>query len=103
MIDTHILDTNTPLQSDSSTKTMWFRLARLCTIYQGGEPTLEMYVGKRDSLGMDPTMLKFETADEFLNYTPSIGGDLLLGRINTKDNHDQMAWHCHPKSQTERG
>ena len=69
----------------------------------GGEPTLEMYVGKRDSLGMDPTMLKFETADEFLNYTPSIGGDLLLGRINTKDNHDQMAWHCHPKSQTERG
>lgn len=50
-----------------------------------------------------PYYLKFETADEFLNYTPSIGGDLLLGRINTKDNHDQMAWHCHPKSQTERG
>jgi hypothetical protein len=73
MIDTHILDKNTSLQSDSSTKTMWFRLARLCTITMGRN-----LLGKRDSLGMDPIMVKFETSDEFLNYTPTIGGDFLF-------------------------
>lgn len=58
------------MQIDSLVKSRWFKLIRVCAISKRGggrTPRLDVYVGRKYSLDMDPTWLKWKTCEDFLD------------------------------------
>ena len=67
-----------PVDFDITIKAQWFSLVRIYTITRWKHKTsINMYIGERDTLSMNPTQLRWKSGKDFCSYTFAIGRNLL--------------------------
>ena len=66
------------MELDITIKAQWFKLIRLCTISKGiWEPSIDVYIGRRDTLTMDLAQLQWNSRANFFSYTYVMGRNMV--------------------------